>query len=102
MTTSSSNIAGVLKPIGMIRRGFWPCYSGCICKIEEIPVNKKKKKLVGVYEVINFDGEINLLEMKEKRYTVNGKKGIWRTIRGRHYFFPDDKSGIIPKIKGSK
>jgi hypothetical protein len=41
-----------------------------------------------------------LEEAREKRYTVNGKRGIWRTIRGRHYFFPDDKSGVIPPIKG--
>jgi hypothetical protein len=99
MTVSSGNIAGVIKPIGMLKLPWCPC-SGRICKIEEIPVNKKKKRKISVYEILNIDGHIMLEEAREKRYTVNGKRGIWRTIRGRHYFFPDDKSGVIPPIKG--
>jgi hypothetical protein len=98
--TASSNIAGVIKPIGIISRGFLPCCSGCICKIEEIPVNKKRNKKIGVYEIFNIDGYTMLEEAREKRHIVNGKRGIWRTIRGKHYFFPDDKSGVIPPIKG--
>lgn len=100
--TTSSNIAGVLKPIGILKRGSCPCCSGCICKIKDIPVNKKKKKRVGVYEVVNFDGGVEILEAKENRYIVKGKKGVWRTIRGRHYFFPDDKSGVIPSMEWAK
>jgi hypothetical protein len=31
-----------------------------------------------------------------------GKIGVWRTIRGRRYFFPNDGSGPLPKIPGGK
>jgi hypothetical protein len=83
--TASSNIAGVIKPIGIISRGFLPCCSGCVCKIEEIPVNKKKKKKkISVYEILNIDGEISLLEMKERRCIVNGKRETIKEI----LFFP--------------
>ena len=82
--TASSNIAGVIKPIGIISRGFLPCCSGCICKIEEIPVNKKRKKKIGVYEIFNIDGGISLLEVKERRCIVNGKRETIKEI----LFFP--------------
>ena len=98
MTTSSANIAGVIKPIGMVRRP-----SGFVFVTSDGSSSKKKKrKKPGIYEVISVDNVTIIGEMKEKRYIVKGKKGVWRTIRGKHYFFPDDKSGVIPPINGSK
>lgn len=61
------------------------------------PIKKKKKIKKRVYELFSSDGKMFLLEAKkEKKHKVNGKIGVWRTIRGKHYFFPDDKSGPIP------
>lgn len=99
MTTLSSNIAGVVKPIGMVKR----VRAGEVYDVASLfsGKKKKKKKNVAVYEVESVGGGLMLLEKKEQKHTVNGKKGVWRTIRGRHYFFPDDKSGVIPPFKGA-
>lgn len=98
MTTMSSNIAGVIKPFARLKR---PMY-GYLLKVDELSVGKKKKEKVGVYEVVSENGRVSLNEANEKKYVVNGKKGVWRTIKGRHYFFPDDGSATIPPMYGGK
>jgi len=35
---------------------------------------------------------------KQDKYEYKGKVGVWRTIAGRRYFFPDDGSASIPPM----
>jgi hypothetical protein len=35
---------------------------------------------------------------KQDKYEYKGKVGVWRTIAGKRYFFPDDGSGSIPPM----
>ena len=96
MTTMSTNIAGVMKPFkGTIGRQ----WVGAVYDLDDFfKANKKKKgkKKKSVYELLSVGDSILIDEKKEEKHTVNGKSGVWRTIRGRHYFFPDDGSGVIP------
>jgi hypothetical protein len=39
---------------------------------------------------------------EETMYTVQGKKGVWRTVRGRHIFFPEDGSAPIGMPKAMR
>jgi len=96
MTTISGNIAGTIRPFGVLKRGEVVDVSDIFKKKKK----KRKKKKSSVYEMVSVGGVAILCEKKEKKYTVDGKQGVWRTIRGRHYFFPDDKSGPIPPFKG--
>ena len=36
---------------------------------------------------------------KADKYKYKGKVGVWRTISGKRYFFPDDGSDSIPPMK---
>lgn len=101
MTTTSSNIARVIKPFGGVLKRQVP---GRICDIDEIaPTGTKKKKCKRkccVFEILSIDGEILFVEAtRSRKHMVNGRAGVWRTIRGRKHFFPDDSSGPIPPIK---
>jgi hypothetical protein len=96
MTTLSGNIASIVKPIGDPLRRPVP---GSVYDIGIFTPVKKKKKKKKVYELVNSGGAVLLEEKKEKKYKVDGKLGVWRTIKGRHYFFPDDNSGPIPPFK---
>lgn len=102
MTTTSSNIAGVIRPIGGKLKRQVP---GRIYDIDEITPTgskKQKKKCQCVLELLSIGDEVLLVEASSKtKSVVNGKTGVWRTIRGRRHFFPDDGAGPIPPI-GSK
>jgi len=98
MTTTTANIASYAVPLGSpIRR----VYPGRVYGAEDFfPKKKKKKKRAkGVYELFMVGDEV-LVEavVPGRKYTLNGKTGVWRTVRGRKHFFPDDKSGTIPPI----
>jgi hypothetical protein len=95
MTTTSLNIATIPRPIGKpLRRQPIP---GCVYNLDDFIIGKKKKKKRKcVFELISIGDTVLLEEKKEKKYKVNGKIGVWRTIKGRHIFFPDDGSGPIP------
>jgi hypothetical protein len=99
--TTSTNISGVIKPLGGVLRRQVP---GKVYDIDEITPTgtkkKKRKKKGGVFEMLSFDGELLFFEARrDRKHTVNGKAGVWRTVRGRKHFFPDDQSGPIPPIK---
>jgi hypothetical protein len=99
MTTTSANIAPYMVPIGEpIER----LPSGFVYDVKRLTNKKKAKKKTGVYEIFAVDGHMMIESAVEKKSVVNGKKGVWRTISGRHYFFPDDKSGSIPPFKWGK
>jgi hypothetical protein len=80
-----------------------------ILHIDEIKPKKKKKgdKLhygqVGMLQIGEAftepvgRKEDNLWKLKDK-----GKIGVWRTVRGNRYFYPDDGSGPIPPMRGVK
>jgi hypothetical protein len=72
---------------------------GKVYSVMDLVKPKKKKKKIGVYEIFSEGGRMMIESVSKKEYTVNGKKGVWRTISGRHYFFPNDKSGTIPPLK---
>ena len=104
--TTSANIANVVVPIGMVRRG------GRLCPVGELKIKKKKSPIVSYARegMIEIGKNRNL----DEAYTVPigkkgdnkwkipsiGKVGSWRTIRGKRYFFPDDGSSPVPKIRG--
>lgn len=96
MTTTSANIAGVIKPFGgMLKRHV----AGSVYDIDEItPIGtKKKKKKRGVYELLVVDGEVMLEAKREKKYVVDGKTGVWRHIKGRPRFIPDGGTPVFAK-----
>ena len=95
MTTTSADIPAIPRPIGKpLRRQPMPGY---VYNLDAfVPYNKKKKKKKRVYELVSTEDGILIEAKKEKKYKVDGKVGVWRTIKGRHYFFPDDGSGPIP------
>lgn len=97
MTITSSNAGSFMKPVGgMLSRG----YSGKMYKVDDILKNKKvKKKKTGMYELCDIEGLVLVESKKDRKYRVNGKMGVWRTIKGRYYFFPDDGSDTIPPMK---
>jgi len=95
---TSANIAPYMVPIGTIER----LPSGFVYDVKTLTNKKKSKKRAGVYEIFSVDGHMMIESAIEKKSVVNGKKGVWRTISGRHYFFPDDKSGSIPPFKWGK
>jgi hypothetical protein len=98
---TSGSVGGFMVPLGgLLKREF----AGEVYDVGKMVTKKRKakRKFSGrVYEVVSFDGGIVIEAKSEKKYKVDGKTGVWRTIRGRHYFFPDDKSGPIPPIKGA-
>jgi len=106
MTTTSANIAHVVTPLGKPLRRFAP---GMVYDLGKLKKKKKKNKTESVYEVFTIDGHVlvegigtaikKLFAKKEKKHKIDGKIGVWRTIKGKHYFFPDDKSGPIPPMK---
>lgn len=117
MTTTSANIASVPRPFAVAGHGTrpWPYGSAKVYKVDEIRPKKKKKGEKLYY------GQVGMLYVNTKgqvteAYSVPvgqpgdglwkipslGKVGVWRTIKGRRYFFPVDGSGPIPKIPGSK
>ena len=96
MTTTSADIGSYMVPIGEPIERFYP---GSVYSVKDLVKPKKKKKKIGVYEIFSSDGVMMIESTVGKQYVVNGKKGVWRTVRGRHYFFPNDKSGTIPPLK---
>lgn len=97
MTTTSADIGTAAIPMpfkGLVKR-FEP---GRIYQTKDIVKKKKKNLKEGIFDVLSFGDEILFEAKREKKSVLNGKRGVWRTIRGRHYFFPDDKSGVIPPI----
>lgn len=96
---TSADIAPYMVPIGSpVER----LPSGFVYDVKRLTSKKKSKKKASVYEIFSADGHIMIESAVEKKSIVNGKKGVWRTISGRHYFFPDDKSGSIPPFKWGK
>jgi len=109
--TTSANIDGVVKPLGMVRRDFH-YGSGRVYTIGEITPRRKKKKTgyakVGMIR-IESAGPVEEASFtkpygaKKDNLWLTGKKGgVWRTIRGRRYFFPLDGSSPTPTVKGGK
>ena len=96
MTTTSANAGNYMVTIGEPIERFSP---GKVYSVMDLVKPKKKKKKIGVYEIFSEGGRMMIESVSKKEYTVNGKKGVWRTISGRHYFFPNDKSGTIPPLK---
>lgn len=113
MTTTSANIATVVKPIGMVQRGF-RYGSGRIYPVSEIVPRKKNNTLgygqVGMIRVESVDSVRHIGEgitepygKKKNNVWIHKKTkkiGVWRTIRGRRYFFPFDGSKPTPDVKG--
>jgi len=91
MTTTSANIAGTIQPFGgPLKRQ----RAGSVYDMDEITPTgtKKKKKKKGVMELLFIDGEVMLEKKADKKYVVNGKRGVWRHIKGRARFIPDGES----------
>jgi hypothetical protein len=98
MATTSANTAPYIVPVGDSIQRF---SAGNVYDVKSIIKPKKNKKKLGVYEIFSLEGHMVIESAVEKKSKINGKTGVWRTIKGRHYFFPDDKSGTIPPIKWS-
>jgi|GEM_PF-2802747 len=111
MTTTSGNIAGTPQPFAVTGGGTrpWPYGKARMYKVDEIRPRKKKKVdndnygQVGMLYVGQL-GEAYTTAVGDGFWKINstGKIGVWRTIRGKRYFFPSDGSGSTPKIPGGK
>ena len=88
MTTTSANIAGVIRPLGGVLRRVGP---GRILDIDEIQptAGKKRTAVNGMFELFFVDGKVVLEKKAERKCVVNGREGVWRTIMGRPRFIPD-------------
>lgn len=107
--TISANIGSFMVPLGIISKGNrpWMAKSGKMYKVDDLKPKKKKKKktyedlgmlqVEGAFTVPHGDPEDNKWKIPKLK-----KVGVWRTIRGRRYFFPDDGSGSIPNIPGDE
>lgn len=105
---TSSNVANYIIPIGMVSRE-WKYMDGKIYKLNSLKPKKNKKRLddYGNIGIMYIDINGNLKQESFTEPVGNGlwripslkKVGIWRTIRGKRYFFPNDGSGPIPKMK---
>jgi len=58
-------------------------------KVKDIKTGKKVKSP----QVVDKPGK------QQDKYEYKGKVGVWRTIMGKRYFFPDDGSESIPPMK---
>jgi hypothetical protein len=96
MTTTSANVAAVARPFADTLRRKWSAGTVYDLSVFTKKKKKKKRKTEGVFEIIQVGDRVLIEAKKEKRHKVDGKLGVWRTMNGRHYFFPDDGSGPIP------
>jgi len=113
--TTSANIAGTVRPFMRVGSGMvmWPYGKGGMYKVDEIRPCKDKKKCskapygqIGVIHV-GMIGEAFTEPVgnpKDGFWKIKktGKIGVWRTIKGRRYFFPVDGSSPTPKVRGKK
>jgi len=116
MTTTSGNIAGTIQPFAVAGSGTrpWPYGKAKIYRVDDLKPGKKKKKkkeysdlgmlYVGTMEDMQEAYTVRVGDPKDNMWKIPklGKVGVWRTVRGRRYFFPVDGSGPIPKVKGSE
>jgi len=111
MTTTSANIAGVMVPLGMVRRDLWPYSKTKIYNMDSMKPKGKKKKKKPYSGMMYIDTSKYVNE--GKKYTVPvgdgkwkvpslGKVGVWRMAAGRRMFFPDDGSAPTPSIPSGK
>jgi len=111
MMTTSANIAGTPQPFAVTGHGTrpWPYGSAKIYRVDDLKPRKKKKSVkrpggIGMLYVGTI-GEAYTEPVgnpKDGFWKIPslGKIGVWRTIRGKRYFFPVDGSSSIPKVPG--
>ncbi len=112
--TTSANIAGTIQPFAMISPGGrggdapWPYGKKKIYHINDIKPGKKPKIgapfYYGKVGMLWLDRGTNMGEAISKQigpdsYEFQGKKGKWRDVNKKAYFFPDDGSGPIPAVR---
>lgn len=104
--TTTANIASYVVPLGMVAR---EPHSGRVWSVDELKgkskVGKAKKLselgLVAVVKGRQMSESISK-PIGDGRFELNGKIGVWRTIRGRKYFFPEDGSVNMPWEKNKE
>lgn len=101
---TSGSAGAYVVPLGKPLRRDEMC--GKMHSVDSLKPKKKKKKRKPYSEmgIIRMASGQELTEktiskdLGDGKFEFEGKVGVWRTIRGKRYFFPDDGSDPTPKI----
>lgn len=111
---TTANVATVVVPLGVSKRAALAYTKPGVYSVDTLKPKKKKKRSL-------YYGEIGMMpiyrgeSLSEGEFTRpvgkdgnkwelvdSGKIGVWRTIKGKRYFFSDDGSGPVPSIPEGK
>lgn len=97
MTTLSGNAGPYMKPLGYVMPPPFPG-SGLIDVSKLKKRAKRNRYETGVRGLVKMESlvEETTKEVSPGVWEFKGKKGVWRTIKGRRYFFPQDGDPIPP------
>jgi len=97
MTTLSGNVGSYTKPFGYVMPMPFP-----LSRFVDVGVLKKRAKRnpyeTTVTGIVKLESLVEAVtkEVSPGVWEFRGKKGVWRTIRGRRYFFPKNGDPIPP------